>query len=105
MVLIQWPAVPISPNVYRRSRPVSGYFWKSGTTGNIVMDAAVPLSQFAPADATQEAPSSAIDAVWVGRGAPLTIMSRIERATVRAMTAEGMPVRGGAGVMLVPRLL
>lgn len=50
----------------RRSRPYSGYFSKSGTTGNIVIEAAVPPSQLAPADATHEEPTSASEAVRVG---------------------------------------
>src|SRR6266542_876815 len=103
--LIQCPAEPISPNVKRRSRPNSGYFSKSGTTGNIVMDAAAPLSQLAPADATHDAPISASEAVRVGAGNPSTIMPYSDSATMRAITAEGMPVRGGEGVMGVPRLL
>jgi len=45
--------------------------------GNIVIDAAVPLRNPAPAEATQAAPISAIDAVWVGVVAPFWIMSAI----------------------------
>jgi hypothetical protein len=47
----------------------------------------------------------AIDAVWVGAAAPLVIMSAIVSATARPMIPDGIPVRGGAGVMTVPRRL
>ena len=52
-----------------------------GTTGNMVIDAAVPLRDPVPAEATHAAPICAIDAVWVGVAAPFSIMSAMLRAT------------------------
>src|ERR1039457_4603507 len=69
--------------------------------GYTVIDAAVPVSRCAPADATQAAPISAIDAERVGRSAP-PIMSAMLRATVFPISADGIPVLGGAGAMRVP---
>ena len=40
----------------------------------MVIDAAEPPSQLEPAEATQEAPTSAIEAVRVGPGSPMTII-------------------------------
>ena len=68
------------------------------------MVAADPLSKCAPVDATQAAPIFAMDAVCVGASAPL-IMSQILLATAMAIAAEGIPVRGGAGLMGVPLAL
>src|ERR1019366_3352981 len=58
MHLIQWPANPISPKVSFPLRPVSGKAVKFGTTGYIVIDAAVPSRIPAPDDATHLAPTS-----------------------------------------------
>ena len=66
--------------------------------------AAVPEKKPAPVDATHAAPICAIEAVWVGFSAPLT-MSRMLIATAFAIAAEGMPVLGGVGLMVVPFLL
>ena len=63
--------------------------------------AAVPVSRCEPADATHAAPISAIDAVRVGRPAP-PIMSAMLRATALPISADGIPVRGGAEAMGVP---
>ena len=63
--------------------------------------AAVPLKICEPVDATQAAPISAIDASWVGFEAPF-IMSQILMATAFPVPADGIPVRGGAGLMGVP---
>jgi len=65
------------------------------------MDAAVPVKGLAPAEATQAAPISAIDAECVGRALPST-MSAILRATAFPIMAEGIPVRGGVGEIGVP---
>jgi len=69
--------------------------------GKTVIEAAVPVNGFAPAEATQAAPISAIEAVCVGPSAP-RIMSTTLRATVLPIIAEGMPVRGGAGATAAP---
>ena len=66
-----------------------------------VIAAAVPVNGFAPAEATQAAPMSAIEAVWVGAFAP-PIMSTMLCATALAIIADGIPVRGGAGAITVP---
>ncbi len=65
------------------------------------MLAALPLKRWAPVEATQTAPASAIEAVWVGAGAPLS-MSRMLAATALPIAAEGMPVRGAVGLIGVP---
>ena len=59
----------------------------------------------APADATQAAPMSAIDASWAGRSAPCLIRSTMVSAAVLPMTPDGIPVRGGDGAMTVPLAL
>ena len=83
------------------SRPVCGYFAGSGTTGNMVIAAAEPLRKPVPAEATHAAPMVAIDARWAG-AAGFLMRSRMVSATVLAMTPDGMPVRGGLGVITVP---
>jgi hypothetical protein len=70
--------------------------------GNTVIEAAVPVNGLYPAEATQAAPIRAIEAECVGLSAPF-IMSTMLWATALPIMADGMPVRGGAGVMEVPR--
>ena len=60
------------------------------------------MNGLAPAEATHAAPISAIEAVCVGLSLP-RIMSAMLRATVLPIIAEGMPVRGGAAKIGVPR--
>ena len=62
----------------------------------------MPLVKPAPAEATQAAPISAIDAVCSGLVALPVIMSAMLCATALPMSPDGMPVRGGAGEMTVP---
>src|SRR5487761_1953421 len=102
MYLIQCPARPISPKVSLLERPVPGKASKSGTTGYIVIDAAVPWKSPAPEDATQAAPIADIDARRAGVVGPDFTRAAIVRAAVLPMTPEGIPVRGGAGVITVP---
>ena len=45
---------------------------------------------------------AAMDAVWAGSVAPWRIMPAMLRATWRPITADGIPVRGGAGEITVP---
>lgn len=66
------------------------------------MDAAVPWNKSFPAEATQAAPFSAIEAVWLGIDFPYRIMSAILLATARPIVAEGIPVRGGVGEICTP---
>lgn len=70
--------------------------------GYTVIDTAVPLNAPAPAEAMHAAPMCAIDAVRVGPWALPCIMSAMFRATCRAITPDGMPVRGGVGEIGVP---
>ncbi len=63
----------------------------------MVIEAAVPLKIFAPADAMQAAPIFAMDADRLGFSALPRIMSVILNAISRAITHVGMPVRGGVG--------
>src|SRR5664280_649990 len=69
--------------------------------GKTVIEAAVPVNGLAPAEATQAAPISDIDAVCVGPSAP-PIISTMFRATVLPIIAEGIPVLCGAGAISVP---
>jgi len=69
----------------------------------MVIAAAEPFRSPVPADAMHAAPMWAIDAVWVGAVAPFVIMSAMVSAATRPMIPEGIPVRGGAGAMTVPR--
>ena len=80
---------------------VLGVALEVGTIGKTVIEAAVRVNGLAPAEATQAAPISAIEAVWVGASAP-RIMSTMLLATALPIIAEGIPVRGGAGAMTVP---
>src|SRR5271166_5522890 len=68
----------------------------------MVIAAAVPSRTPAPAEAMQAAPIAAMDAVCAGTALPDLIMSVMLRATWRPITADGMPVRGGAGEITVP---
>ena len=43
-----------------------------------------------------------MDAVWDGWVLPRRIMPAMLRATCRPITADGIPVRGGAGAITVP---
>ena len=66
------------------------------------METAVPLKTLAPAEAMQAAPMCASDACRFGASAFPLIMSTMLKATSRAMTPEGIPVRGGVGKIGVP---
>src|SRR5487761_2143821 len=70
--------------------------------GNTVIAAAVPVNTPLPPDAMQAAPCSAMEAVCTLARLPFLIRSAIVSATVRPITPDGMPVRGGAGVIEVP---
>ena len=63
------------------------------------MDTALPFKGWAPAEATHAAPSSAIEAAWVGFTETPLIISTMDEATTRPIMAEGIPVLGGAGVI------
>ena len=68
----------------------------------MVIEAADPRLSPDPAEATQAAPISAIDAdAAVAPGPPL-MSSRILRIAVLPMIPDGIPVRGGEGAISVP---
>ena len=66
------------------------------------MDAAEPRFNPDPADATQAAPISDIDADATAAPEPLLMSSRILRIAAFPMIPDGIPVRGGEGAMRVP---
>ena len=76
----------------------------SQTDEATVIDAAVPVNGFAPADATHAAPIFAIDAAASLPSLPATRFEML-RATALPIVAEGMPVRGGVGEIGVPLTL
>ena len=71
----------------------------------MVMDAAVPFRSPAPAEATQAAPMFAIEALCIGVVDPFSIISVMFLAANFPMIPDGIPVRGGVGVISVPLVL
>src|SRR5450759_187143 len=70
--------------------------------GNIVIDAAVPLRNPAPAEATHPAHLGHRGRMGRRRG---TLLAHVGDAPRDLATPEGIPVRGGAGEMTVPLAL
>lgn len=66
------------------------------------MDAAVPSRNPTPAEAIQAAPMEAIEALCIGVVDPFSIISAMFLAANFPIIPDGIPVRGGVGVMSVP---
>src|ERR1039458_8997136 len=70
--------------------------------GYMVIAAADPLRSPVPAEAMHAAPIFAMEAVRSGAWSPWRMRPAMDCATIRPMTPDGIPVRGGAGEITVP---
>lgn len=69
----------------------------------MVIETAEPVSKLEPVEAIHAALKLAMEAVFISETLPWIILT-IFSATTLPIVADGIPVRGGAGVILVPKL-